>query len=632
MSDDMHKAYDESLDEPSDLTQSIRKLSVPVETEDDVFDEQGGTALLISKDKDARKWGARWLNQAGLQTTVASDPANALQITQQSMPDLVFVDAGLLGADGKPVYTTLLGDRSPAPTVFVLCASNRDVAGALDAGAYDVVRKPMDWRAISHRAKTALDVRHKQASLDSTKEALQEALAVADTARARLRSHESIEPVTGLPNKTKFVDLLNRAMHAVDRDESTLAVLVIGFTRFRLVIEAMGQEQADRILGEIGRRIGTCLQESPSSFDGPSAGLRTAAIAVLDAFRFGVMVTRAKGDETLGVLHHQLFDAVASPIQIGGQTVHLSACLGVAFYPQDADDVDSLLQRADNAMRDAQSRGGGFKYYCSETDAAAARKLRIEHMLHEALDRDELTLAYQPIVDVATGETISAEALLRWQQPDGSSIDPEEFVAVAEESGLMVRLGEFALDRACAQLAEWQHDGVGLASVCVNVAKVQLMSIGFAQTVADTIARHGIEPGNLELEISERGVLSGDYDVIEQLHAVKRLGVRLSVDDFGTGNSAIAYLKDLPIDALKVDRSYVAGMTRDDKDAAIASAMVALGQRLKLVVIAEGVETEAQLEALRELGCNAYQGFLAARPVSAAEFVTQITKTSALSD
>lgn len=625
MSDSSQNPEDDGLGQPSDLTQTIKKLSMPIETVNDAFEEQGGTALLLSKDKDSRKWGPRWLNQVGLQTTVASDPINAMQVVDQAMPDIIIVDAGLTGPGGRPVYASLIDDASLTSMILVLCASNRDVAGALDAGAFDVARKPVDWRAISHRAKHALSALHKQSTLDATNEALQEALAVANTARKRLRSHESFEPVTGLPNRSKFMDLLRRAMRAVDRDKNMLAVVVIGFTRFRLVIEAMGQEQADRILGEIGRRIGDCLQESPESLSSASGGLRTAAIAVLDSFRFGVMVTRAQDDETLGTLHHELLDTLARPIQLSGQTVHLSACLGVALYPQDADEVDSLLQRADNAMRDAQSRGGGFKYYCTETDAAAARKLRIEHMLHEALDRDELTLAYQPIVDVATGQVTAAEALLRWHQPDGSAIAPEEFVAVAEESGLMIRTGQFALDRACAQLAEWRRNGIDLPYICVNVAKAQLMSIGFAQTVAASLEKHAIEPDDLELEISERGVLSGDYDVIEQLHALKKLGVKLSVDDFGTGNSAIAYLKDLPVDALKIDRSYVAGMTEDGKDAAIASAMVALGQRLNLVVIAEGVETEAQLDALHELGCDSYQGFLFARPLSAEDFVTRVT-------
>ncbi len=194
----------------------------------------------------------------------------------------------------------------------------------------------------------------------------------------------------------------------------------------------------------------------------------------------------------------------------------------------------------------------------------------------------------------------------------------------------MIRTGQFAMDQACRQMAEWRHDGLDVPIVCVNVAKVQLMSTGFAQSVADSLERHGVDAGDLELEISERGVLSGDYDVIEQLHALKKLGVKLSVDDFGTGNSAIAYLKDLPVDTLKIDRSYVAGMSEDGKDAAIASAMIALGQRLDLAVIAEGVETEEQLAALRELGCDAYQGFLAARPLNVDDFVTQVTGMGAI--
>ena len=626
MSDSSRKPEHDQLDQPNDLTQTIRKLSMPVDTVDDAFEEQGGTALLLSKDKDSRKWAPRWLQQVGLQTTVAADPANAMEIVGQVNPDVIFVDAVLAAPDSQPLYQSLLEDQCLTATIVVLCTGNREVTAALDAGAFDVARKPMDWRAIAHRTRHALSASQRQATLDATNEALKEALAVANTARKRLRSHESFEPVTGLPNRSKFVDLLRRAMQGVDRDKNMLAVVVIGFTRFRLVIEAMGQEQADRILGEIGRRIGECLQQSPRNPMAAGSGLRAAAIAVLDSFRFGVMITRPQDDDSVSELQHQLLDTLARPIQLSGQTVHLSACLGVALYPQDAADVDSLLQRADNAMRDAQSRGGGLKFYCTETDAAAARKLRIEHLLHEALDRDELDLAYQPIVDVATGRIIAAEALLRWQQPDGTFVEPGEFVAIAEESGLMVRTGRFVLDKACEQLAEWHEQGVDLPRMCVNVSKVQLMSIGFAQTVADALERNAIVPGDLELEISERGVLSGDYDVIEELHALKDLGVALAVDDFGTGDSAIAYLKELPIDALKIDRSYVAGLTEDGKDAAIASAMVALGQRLDLVVIAEGVETEAQLDGLRQLGCDAYQGFLAAKPLNATDFVTEFSK------
>jgi predicted signal transduction protein with EAL and GGDEF domain len=421
------------------------------------------------------------------------------------------------------------------------------------------------------------------------------------------------------------MDLLRRGMAAVDRDGSALAVFVVGFTRFRLVIEAMGQEQADKALSRFGRNLAYCLQKSGGS-QSIGSGLRTSAAATLDQFRFALMMTWPGGLEELNDLQELLLDELSHPVEIDGQTVYLSACVGISIYPQDADNVDQLLQRADNAMRDAQSRGGGFRYYCAETDAAAARKLGIEHKLHEALDQGLLTVAYQPISDTATGCISAAEALVRWPQPDGSFIPPDEFIPVAEESGLILRAGEFVLDEACRQLYLWQDRGLRLPRMCVNVAKTQLNSVGFAPFVAATLAKYKLEPARLELEISERGVLSGNTDARQQLHKLKKIGVRLSIDDFGTGDSALGYLKNLPIDALKIDRSYVAGMGLDLTDAAIATAMATLGRQLRLDVIAEGVETQEQLASIAGIGCSAYQGYLVSEPVFAADFAALFGK------
>ena len=283
-------------------------------------------------------------------------------------------------------------------------------------------------------------------------------------------------------------------------------------------------------------------------------------------------------------------------------------------------------------MRDAQSRGGGFKYYCAETDAAAARKLKIEHMLHEALDRNALTLAFQPISEVSSSRVTAAEALLRWRQHDGSFISPAEFVPVAEDCGLMNRIGEFVLDQACLQLKEWREAGIQLPQMCVNVAKVQLMSGEFVPTVKRILGKYDIDPGSLELELSERGVLSGDFEVVEQLKELKSLGIRLSIDDFGTGDSAIAYLRELPVDVLKIDRSYISGLADNDKDAALVSAMIALSQRLNLKVVAEGVETLEQLTSLRAMHCDAFQGYLISEPVPGDAFVALLKKPGPGSD
>ena len=608
-----------------DLTQTIKKLSMPPSAANDELTEAGGTALLISNNSSVTKWAPRWLNQYNVKTTVVTDTADALGQARELQPDVIIADAGLDSPSGQPLYRDLLDAQDLTMPVFVMCSSAREANTALEFNPHDVIRKPFEWPIISRRVKYAVSSRNLRTQFAAGQDALQEALEVADDARQRLRRGESFEPVTGLPNKKKFAELVRRSMGAVDRDGNALAVIVIGFNRFRLVVEAMGQERADLILTELGKVLTDCMGElGPTNLE--TQRLRTAAVASIDHFRFPIMVTTSGRQEDLARMQQLLLNRLARPIQVAGQMVSLSSCLGVAIYPQDADDVDSLMQRADNAMRDAQSRGGGFKYYCAETDAAAARKLKIEHMLHEALDRDDLSLVFQPITEVDSGRVIAAEALLRWCQPDGSYISPAEFVPVAEECGLMNRIGEFVLERACIQLQDWVAAGIRLPRMCVNVSKVQLMSGDFVPTVKRILSKHDVVPGSLELELSERGILSGDFEVIEQLKELKILGIRLAIDDFGTGESAIAYLRELPVDVLKIDRSYVSGLAEDNKDAALVSAIVALGQKLNLEVVAEGVETREQLTVLRGMNCDAFQGFLISQPVPAESFESLLTK------
>ena len=608
-----------------DLTQTIKKLSMPGSAANNELSEVGGTAILFSNNSSATKWAPRWLQQYGVKTIVISEAAGALGFIRSTQPEVLVVDSAMLAESGGPLYREVLDAEDLQIPVFVMCSSARDATTALEYDPYDIIRKPFEWALVGRRVKYAVCAGNYRALYNEGQDALQEAIAVADVARQRLRRGESFEPVTGLPNKRKFTELVKRSMGAVDRNGSALAVIVVGFNRFRLVIEAMGQERADMILTELGKALTDCMGRlGPAIND--TQRLRTAVVASLDHFRFGIMVTTSGEQSDLGHLQQMLLERLAQPIQIAGQTVSLSSCQGVAIYPHDANDVDELLQRADNAMRDAQSRGGGFKYYCAETDAAAARKLKIEHMLHEALDRNELTLAYQPITEVSSSRVIAAEALLRWRQPDGSYISPAEFIPVAEDCGLMNRIGEFVLDQACVQLKKWHTAGIRLPKICVNVARSQLMSGDFVSVVQRTLSKHEIDPGSLELELSERGVLSGNFEVVEQLNELKSLGVFLSIDDFGTGDSAIAYLRELPVDVLKIDRSYVLGLVDNDKDRALVSAMIALGQRLSLKVVAEGVETLEQLSALRTMQCDAFQGFLISEPVPSHTFVSLLKK------
>lgn len=615
-------------DDNLDLTRSIRKLSSPtvLAENDDVNAYESRSALLVSRDNTSIKWGPRWLRQAGLDTVLISDPEEALAAARSVGPDVIIVEAGLTVSGGEKLYEVLQNAVDLTVPIMVLCANSKEALTVAEADVFDVVPKPFEWQLVGRRASQAAQAHRTATQLDQAQESLSKALELANNARQHLRSRETFEPVTGLPNKSKFMDLLGRGMRAADRDDNLLAVFVISFNRFRLVVEAMGQETADLVLTEIGNRLNQCLHDA-ESVPVHTTGLRTAVAASIDSARFGLMLICSAETDEMTVLQQQLTKRLSRPVQASGQTVYLSAAVGVAIYPEDASDADSLLQRADNAMRHARNRGGGFRYYCAETDAAAARKLKIEHMLHEAFDRGELKLAYQPLTEIASGHIVGAEALLRWQQPDSSFIPPDVFVPIAEESGLMIRIGEFVLDQACEQLEAWQLKGDSSFRMSVNVSKCQLMDDDFVNKVEQSLKKYNVKPSCLDLELSERGVLSGDRGVISQLHELKKLGVKLSIDDFGTGDAAISYLKELPVDILKIDRSYINGLSDGSKDTAITSAMVTLGQRLDLTVVAEGVETPEQLSILQELGCDEYQGFYLSPAIPAIAFAKLMHET-----
>jgi diguanylate cyclase (GGDEF)-like protein len=608
------------LPENCDSGEISRTLKLITERSTGAFDINSSRfgkpkVLLACRDKGTRKWGQRWLQQAGFEVELAPEGQDVLAFAREKEPDIIFVESWLKTESGVSLLSQLQGSSEHGAEVFALCTSARQISDALDADVFDIARKPFDWQLLSRRAKKIIAQRLRDLEVAETRETLTSALEVANRARAQLRMSETVEPVTGLPNRTKFVELTKRGINAAHDGDNCLAVFVVGFDRLRLVFEALGRQEANMVMNEIAERLNRCVRRAIDS-DTQLTGLRTAAIASFDMGRFGLMLTCSPEKVAAESLRREINEELSKPATIAGQTIYLPTSAGAAFYPEDAQDTDALILRAESAMRDAATAGAAFRFFSGDTGGMASRRLEIEQKLHDAFENNELRLAYQPLIDVTNGAVTGAEALLRWPQPDGGFIGPDEFVPIAEDSGLIIPIGEWVIDTACAQIREWHYKGLPLRRVAVNVAKSQLLTENFQSVVADCLDRHGLNPSVLELELSERGVLSGNQNILSLLRDLKSQGVSLSIDDFGTGDSAIAYLKELPVNTLKIDRSYMAGLANDKKSIDIAAAIIAMGQKLEMTIIAEGVETEAQLAILQALGCNEYQGFLCSPAVA----------------
>lgn len=325
---------------------------------------------------------------------------------------------------------------------------------------------------------------------------------------------------------------------------------------------------------------------------------------------FAVMLTGLPGFAEAKAAVRLLHDRLSDRYFAGDEEIVLPSCVGVTLAPGDGLEAEALLQKAELAAHEAVGSGGAIRFYGQSSHRMTERSRAITRMLPGALARGDLRLHYQPLIEGCSLRICAAEALLRWECPELGEVPPSEFVPLAEEAGLMVAIGSWVLRTACRQVRTWLDEGLLLSRMAVNVSLCQLVRGDLAQVVRENLDEIGIDPSMLELELSERGVLRSDPDILRQLHAIRKLGVWLAIDDFGTGNSAVTYLKQFPIDVLKIDQSLVRGVSNSSEDAAITSATIAMARQLGLRVVAEGVEEQGQVDFLRRHGCNEYQGHL----------------------
>jgi len=420
---------------------------------------------------------------------------------------------------------------------------------------------------------------------------------------SRLARRDSL---TGLPNRVHLQRLLPRLLTRAARDRTHLALLNLNLDHFKNVNDSLGHGIGDKLLSAVADR----LRASTASHD---------IVVRMGGDEFVVVCTMLPDATVVDSIAGRMHTVLSEPLEIDGIALTIAPSIGISVYPEDGSDFEQLLKHADIALHAAKERGrGNHQFYTPEMNARLRERVDLERALHQALDNDELTVEYQPCFDLQTLRTVSFEALIRWRTASGSYIPPSRFIPIAEQSNLIVAVGDFVLRRVCQQLSEWQRDLVPLVPVSVNISARQFETEPLASRVAALAQEFGIDASLVHFEITESAAMQNSQQQLGALQALRNLGSRILIDDFGTGYSSLSYLKHLPIDTLKIDRAFVRDMVTNGNDAAIVRAIVGVAKSLGLMLVAEGIESEEQLECLRKLGCESGQGFLVSPPVPAA--------------
>lgn len=547
-----------------------------------------------------------------LQEMLAEDPdspfriqcadrlSRAMEVLCAGSVQLLLLDLSLPDSHGLETFTKIYA-HSPRVPIIVLTGNDDNTLAlhAVKAGAQDYLFKG--------KLDRELLVRSMQYSIERKR--YQEAL----------EHQANYDALTGLPNRNLLNDRLRQAVFA-QRDIHPIAVVFIDLDHFKFVNDSLGHSLGDKLLATVAERLQSVVRDGDT-------------VARLGGDEFVLILNDQTHGEVIYRAMQRILATVSEPITIGGQELYITCSAGVSVYPQDGPDVESLLKNADVAMYRAKEHGrNNFKFFTAEMNAVANERLGVEHSLRKALERDELLLHYQPKVSLATGRIVGAEALVRWQHPERGLVAPNRFIPIAEETGLIVPIGEWVLRSACAQNRAWQRAGLPPLVMSVNVSARQFRQERLAKTVGRILAETGVDAEHLDLELTESMVMHDAQAAIRILRDLKSLGIGLSVDDFGTGYSSLSYLRRLPLDTLKIDRTFVHDIAdlKEGDGGILAQAIISLGHSLKLNVIAEGVENDAELEFLKAHHCDQVQGFYFSKPVRAEEFARMLKSQAAV--
>ncbi len=474
-----------------------------------------------------------------------------------------------------------------------------------------IVRRDGSLQHIQQHAEATLDESGRVVSLSGTLQDITERRQTEE----KVRQLAYFDSLTGLANRECFKEHLAQAIALARHYNRQLAILFLDLDNFKRINDTLGHNVGDLLLKAVAARLRACVRASDAV-----TRLETVdsneQVARLGGDEFTILLSEVGSSEDAARVAQRMLDTLSTPLTVGGHEVFITPSMGIAMFPQDGEDVDSLLKHADMAMYYAKHCGKNlYKFYTESMKDAAIRRLTVENHLRKAIERGELTLHYQPQVDLTNGQISGAQALLRWHNAELGPVSPAEFIPLAEETGLIIPIGTWVLCTACAQAKAWQDAGLPLPRIAVNISVLQFVQTDFTDLVAQILNETGLSPHALELEITEGLLMKDAEGAIRTLSILKDQGVQFAIDDFGTGYSSLSYLKRFPIDRLKIDKAFVQEINADPDDAAIATAVIAMASSMNLGVVAEGVETGAQLNFLKKKYCGEVQGYYLSKPL-----------------
>ncbi len=424
------------------------------------------------------------------------------------------------------------------------------------------------------------------------------------------------DALTGLPNRTLLQDRLEKALSSARRRKDKVALLFVDIDRFKDINDSLGHSVGDLFLQEVGERLKTWGREQDT-------------VARLGGDEFLIMVTEVKDASDAAAAAERLMDTMTAEFVVQGRPLSISCSLGISVFPEHGADGETLIKNANAAMYSAKDNGrNNFRFFTEEMNARVAERLRLENSLRFALEKEQLYLVYQPQMDIASGRITGMEALLRWRHPDLGLVPPDRFIRIAENSGLIVPIGEWVLRTACRQARKWQDEGLPAVSVAVNVSAVQFRQEGFCELIGRVLGETGLAPQYLELELTESVLLANAEVMLSVVQELKAMGLTLAIDDFGTGYSSFSYLRQFRVNKFKIDRSFIQDVAVNADDAAITAAIISMAKSLRLKVIAEGVENEAQMSFLRTHQCDEIQGYYFSKPLSPEQAADKLRRTA----